>query len=97
MDILGYNFEGPWTMGQTFNDVPGIYVIFSGQTWLDVGETDKLGQRINDDNHERKPQWVRQSSGGLIQIAFLSVSGQQERLNIELRLRSALNPCCGDR
>lgn len=97
MDILGFNFEGPWVLGQNFNDVPGIYVIYSGQTWLDVGETDKLGQRINGDNHERKPQWIKQSSGYPIRIVFLRVPDQKERLMVESRLRVALNPCCGER
>ena len=80
-----------------FNDVPGIYVVFTSQVWLDVGETDKLGQRINGDNHERKLQWLNRAAGGQIQIAFLRVPDQQQRLTIESSLRQSLRPLCGDR
>jgi hypothetical protein len=97
MKILDYDFEVPWTLGHTFNNVPGIYIIYSGQSWLDVGETDKLGQRINGENHERKPQWMRIASGNTINIAFLRVNSLQDRLFIESRLRQILNPACGDR
>lgn len=97
MNIQGYNFEGPWVLGTNFNDVSGVYVVFTSQTYLDVGETDKLGNRINGDNHERKPQWLLQAKGGQIQIAFLNVSDQQLRLAIESSLRLALRPLCGDK
>lgn len=97
MNIQGYNFEGPWLLGTNFNDVPGVYVIFTGQICLDVGETDKLGNRINGDNHERKPQWLVRAGGGQIQIAFLNIPDQQRRLAIESSLRLALRPLCGDK
>ena len=97
MIIQGLNFEGPWSLGTSFNDVPGVYVVFTGQAYLDVGETDKLGQRINGDNHERKPQWLRSAGMSPVQIALLKVAEQQQRLNIESNLRTALRPLCGDR
>jgi len=95
MNIRGYNFEGPWLLGQSFNDVPGIYVIYTSQQWLDVGETDKLGSRLNGENHERKPQWISNSGQLPINIAFLRVDGASLRLSIESRLRLLLSPICG--
>lgn len=95
--IDGYDFEGPWELGQTFNNVPGVYVIYTNQVWLDVGETDKLGDRINGDNHKRKPEWLKQSGGYQIYIAFLRVENYQSRLAIESKLRLALQPVCGGR
>jgi len=95
--ISGYDFEGPWILGTNFNDVPGIYAVYTSQSWLDVGETDKLGTRINNNNHERKPAWVRNANGLPINIAFLGVSDAQQRLQIESSLRTILQPICGDR
>ena len=97
MNILGYNFEGPWLLGQKFNDVPGVYVIYNSRVWLDVGETDKLGQRINNNAHERQPQWISNSNSLPIHIAFLRVSDPQVRLRIESQLRNNLRPVCGEK
>ncbi len=97
VSIQGYSFEGPWVLGQKFNDVPGIYAVYTNVVWLDIGETDKLGDRINGDNHERKPDWIRNSNGKQINIAFLRVEDSKKRLEIESYLRSVLNPVCGDR
>lgn len=95
--IQNYDFEGPFNLNTDFNDVPGIYVIYTNQIWLDVGETDKLGQRINGDNHERKPEWIFKSGSDLISIVFMRVNNQEFRLKIESELRTILAPICGDR
>jgi len=97
MIIADYNFEGPWSLDQIFNDVPGIYVIYTSQKWLDVGETDKLGQRLNGENHERKSQWILNSNRLPISIAFLQVDNIALRLVVESRLRQVLSPVCGEK
>ena len=97
MNIQGYNFEGPWLLGQRFNDVAGIYVIYNQNRWLDVGETDKLGQRMNNNAHERQPQWILNSNGLQIGVAFLQVNDRNTRLTIESQLRQLFNPICGER
>lgn len=97
MDIAGYNFEGPWLLGQDFNNVPGVYVIYNPRAWLDVGETDKLGQRINNNAHERQPQWISNSNTLQIYIAFLRMGDAQLRLTIESQLRQTLVPVCGEK
>ncbi len=97
MNIQGYNFAGPWLLGQNFIDVPGIYVVYNNNLWLDVGETDKLGQRINSNAHERQPQWISNSNGLQIWIAFLEVGDQNTRFFIESELRRSLSPVCGER
>jgi len=95
VNISGYNFEGPYSLGTNFSNVPGVYVVYTSQTWLDVGETDGLGDRIS--NHERKPDWVRNAGNFPIGIAFLNVANSDERLRIESALRLFLNPTCGER
>lgn len=97
MDIVGYNFEGPWILGTSFNNVPGVYVVFTSQNWLDVGETDDAGQRLNGENHERKPQWISNCNRLPISIAFLRVQELQTRLTIESQVRNLLKPICGER
>ncbi len=96
-NISGYTFEGPWPLGTNFKDVAGAYVVYTSQKWLDVGETDRLGQRINGDNHERKPLWLNHAGGYQINIAFLGVSDSQKRLQIESELRNKLEPACGEK
>jgi len=97
MNIAGYNFEGPWLLGTNFNKVPGVYVVFTAQRWLDVGETDNAEQRLNGENHDRKPQWLLNSNRLPISIAFLRVDNPQFRLTIESQLRQTLVPVCGEK
>lgn len=97
LNIQGYTFEGYWPLGTLFNNIPGVYVVFTREKWLDVGETEKLGERLNSSNHERKPEWVSNSRGLQINIAFLRISDAQQRKTIESKLRFALQPVCGDK
>ena len=78
-----------------FNEVPGVYVITTSQKWIDVGETDKLASRLA--NHERRPCWNKNSNGFTLWVNFLQIGNLQERLDLETKLRSNLNPTCGDR
>ncbi|OGC78301.1 hypothetical protein A2619_04020 [candidate division WWE3 bacterium RIFOXYD1_FULL_39_9] len=97
VNIANYNFEGPWVLGTSFNNVPGVYVVYTSQVWLDVGETDSAGQRLNGENHERKSNWTTCSNGMPINIAFLKVDSPALRLSVESGLRATLNPICGER
>lgn len=93
VNINGSTFE-TYPLNTNFNDVPGVYVIYTSQKWLDVGETDKLGQRIP--THERRNCWVNNAGGLPINLAFLSVESQAQRLSMESNFRNSLNPTCGD-
>lgn len=94
VNINGYTFEA-YPLNTNFNNVPGLYVIYTSQKWLDVGETDKLGQRIP--SHERRNCWVSNANGLPISLAFLYVESQNQRFNIEVALRGSLNPTCGEK
>jgi hypothetical protein len=93
--IQNYNFQGPFSINAKFNEVTGVYVIYTNQNWIDVGETDRLATRI--DSHERKPEWLRNANGLPIWLAFLGISGFQQRLQIESELRNYLCPLCGEK
>ncbi len=94
MNLLGFDFEGPFSIDGSFNDVPGIYVILAPthNKVVDVGQTDKLGQRIP--NHDRKPGWRR--CGGN-QLWFHRDTSVLSRLGKESRLRTTYAPLCGVR
>jgi len=48
INIEGYQFESDYPLNSTrFNEVACVYVISTGQRWLDVGETDRLGTRLS--------------------------------------------------
>lgn len=92
--IMGLQFERYPLETTNFNDVPGVYVISTSRKWIDVGETDKLGTRLA--NHERKPCWKRNSDNLTLWVNFRRIGNQQERLDLEAKLRSGLRPVCGD-
>lgn len=100
IQLSGYNFEQPYILRTTsFNNVPAVYVVYtvigSSTVWLDVGETDKLGERIP--NHERRECWSRNSQGKEIYIAVMQVHDEFSRRNIESDLRNRLLPMCGEK
>lgn len=100
MQIIGYNFEQPYILKTTgFRDVPAVYVVYTvinGRTvWLDVGETDELGNRIA--NHDRKNCWLRHANDNEIYIGVKQEAGEFTRRQVEVDLRNKLLPLCGDR
>src|SRR4030066_494464 len=99
MQLLGYEFEKPYIFLQTtFYDIAAVYIVYTilnGKTiWLDVGETDKLGNRLS--THERKDCWLINSLGREIYIGVMQVKNEFTRRNIELDLRNKLLPICGE-
>ena len=93
--ILGLPFDTFRLEGTNFPDNPGVYVITTSQEWIDVGETDKLGQRLA--IHERKPCWEKNSNNLTLWVNLKYIENQQERLNLESRIRQNLDFCCGDK
>ena len=95
-NISGYQFEQGYPLATTtFKNVAAVYIIYTNQLWLDVGETDQLGTRISE--HERRACWQRNAGSVPIYVAVHQESNQQTRLAIESDLRSQLNPTCGNR
>jgi len=100
MQIQGYDFEQPYPLSRTsFNNVAALYVIYTvlnGRTiWLDVGETDELGNRLS--GHERKDCWTENAQGGELYIGVRQESSEFHRRNVESDLRNKLLPLCGER
>lgn len=100
MQIQGYEFEKPYFLnGTNFNNVAAAYVIYTvlnGRTvWLDVGETDELGNRLS--SHERRDCWVNNARGGELYVGVKQESSEFQRRNVEADLRNKLLPLCGER
>lgn len=95
-NIEGYQFKSGYPLNTTsFNNVACIYVIYTNQQWLDVGETDQLGTRLS--GHKRRSCWQNNASNLPIYVAVRQEGNQQTRSSVEFFLRSRLNPICGDR
>ena len=92
MNILGYNFEGPFTGFNQLKDQSGVYVILNGnEQIIDVGESSEVKTRIK--NHERKSCWKthRYSSFAVY------YTSQANRERIEKQIRENHNPPCGEK
>lgn len=94
VEIKGYQFETGYTPETNFNNVAAVYVVYTNDVWLDVGETDELGSRIQ--SHERKGCWERNAGGKKIWIAVRQEGNKQGRLALEAYLRRELRPKCGE-
>lgn len=95
-NIVGYQFESGYPLFSTsFNNVACVYVIYTSQQWLDVGETDRLGTRLS--GHDRKSCWQNHANNLPIYVAVCQEENQQTRLSVEAFLRLQLNPTCGDK
>jgi hypothetical protein len=94
INMLGYEFSGPYSINGDFNEVAGIYVITSdsaAQHKIDIGETENLKERIP--NHERRDCWTRHNG---IYLWFHLENNEDSRLEKEKKLRDCFDPPCGE-
>lgn len=87
-----------------FSDRAAVYVVIcvaKDRTWsvLDVGQSGRVGSRI--DEHKRRECWIRNCPSGNTWVCVYSMPSsqhsEQDRLNLEHRLRVELKPTCGER
>jgi hypothetical protein len=101
--IAGLAFQCVKLPDADFKDIAAIYVILcvidKDGHWqvLDVGQTGELGERI--DGHDRIKCWGEHCPNGNIWVCFYpmpsSTYSKEDRLDVEKKLRSDLNPPCG--
>jgi hypothetical protein len=98
--IAGHWFFGPVPLvlaPQSFAGWRGIYAIGStdsvGGRWLDVGESDDVGDRIV--RHDRKSCWLANVTGPMVVFAHIEPNPILRREK-ERYIRSVLNPVCGE-
>jgi len=94
----GYQFEGAYTSSDPLKSISGVYVIWckTGDNWvvLDVGEASDVKARVS--NHERADCWKRNCSGTIYHSATYTTGlTEEQRRQIEQRIRSETDPPCG--
>jgi len=102
LTIEGYPFISVPLSDADFNDKAAIYVIIcvaQNGSWktLDVGQSGKLGSRI--DSHDRKDSWLKRCQNIWVCVYQMPSNKytKEERLRVEKILRQKLSPACGVR
>ncbi len=94
----GHQFDGAYDDPASLAAKAGVYVVWckSGDSWsiLDVGESSDVQFRLQ--NHDRESCWKRNCSGA-IKYSATYISGQDERLILEHKIRSSESVACGER
>lgn len=80
------DFWGYYTLNDQMKQIPGVYVIFNGQSgsFVDVGQAENLNERLA--NHDRKPCWNKHCPDGIYLLAKV-VSDADKRTRIEKTIR----------
>ena len=96
----GYEFDGPYFDPNDLSDDPGVYIIEcvheNGRTILDVGESDNVKDRVL--NHDRKDCWRGNCQGkNFYSAAYMLFTPEEERRELESRIRNSENVICGER
>jgi len=97
VNVFHYAFDGPWSLDTNFFNIPSVYVVYTDNLCLEVGETEKLGQRLNNNSHERKKVWLKKAKKQPVKVVFLRVKNKQDRLEIKKQLRLKLSPVFGEK
>jgi predicted GIY-YIG superfamily endonuclease len=91
------SFEGGYQDPNSFRAEPGIYMVYANKKVMDIGESDNVRNRLL--THNRKDCWQRNSSGSKIHYAvnYMPNSSQEQRIQLEQKLRDLEQLPCGER
>lgn len=97
IEIVGYDFEGPYLYTSSLSNRSGVYVILtptsnSNYKVLDVGESAHVKTRV--ETHNRTTCWNRNANNGGIRYAAY-YTGEAQRMSIERKIRDQYDPPCG--
>jgi hypothetical protein len=93
MNILGYQFQGPFSLAAFFNPIGAVYIISDkNNSPIDVGQTGNLKERIP--CHERQACWHRNAAEN-VYVYALPHNDEETRLLIESAIRNRFNFTCG--
>ena len=94
-NLLGTQFVGPYYDENEVEQKSGVYLIASPLgNIIDIGESGNLQNRLK--THDRKDQW-RQRLGEDTWIYYVSYMPENERMEVEKKLRSVYPNLCGER
>ena len=95
--------DGPYPIAQAdkLKNEPGVYVILcqdspsSRSRVIDVGQSDDVRKRVT--NHDRKDCWSKHCHQESLKVAATYIKDEQERLDLEKKIRQRRKPLCGER
>jgi len=93
---------GPYPIEQAdkLKNEPGVYVILcqdsssSRRRVIDVGQSDDVRKRVT--NHDRKDCWRKHCRQESLKVAATYIEDEQERLDLEKKIRQRRKPPCGE-
>ena len=91
---------GPYPIEQAdkLKNEPGVYVILcqdsSSSPVIDVGQSDDVRKRVT--NHDRKDCWRKHCRQESLKVAATYIKDEQERLDLEKKIRQRRKPPCGE-
>lgn len=90
-DYFGIFFEAEHLLfGYDFEELPGVYIVYTEKDCLDIGETGNL--KISLETHKNTLEWIKQADDEDIFVAFHLDDNQESRKDKELYLRSKMHP-----
>jgi hypothetical protein len=90
-DFYGFDFEeGFDLLGDEFEDIEAVYVIYTEQGVLEIGETYQLKTTL--ETHENTRNWVNASPKQQILVAFHPDKSTASRLDKVSYLQEKMNP-----
>lgn len=92
-NFFGYEFETDYNLfGDEFEEVAGVFVIYTPKAYLDIGTTENLKTSL--ETHQNTADWIRLSEGEEILVAFYLEEDPGKRVEIESHLRVKMQPRC---
>ena len=91
VDFYGLSFEAEYSLfASEFEALPGVYVVYTEKSCLDIGSTDNLKESI--ETHKNTREWLKFAGKDEIFVAFHLDEDKESREDKEAYLRSKMNP-----
>ncbi len=91
VDFFGIEFEAEHPLfSSEFEDLPGIYIIYTPGKCLDIGRTERLKTTLEE--HQHTKSWLDNAGKKEIYVAFHLDDNAESREDKENYLREKMNP-----
>ncbi len=97
-DLGGFSFEGPWIDKSTIPSWTGVYVVMDSIPFarvLSVGQAQDIHQRLSDHDYASRLTQAAQDVPNYW-LHRMQGSTEQLRMDVEQRVRQALDPLLGE-
>lgn len=91
VDFYGIDFEAEFLLfGDEFEELPGIYVVYTEKSCLDMGATENLKTAIEE--HQNTREWLKLAGKNDIYIAFHLDKDSESREDKIAHLKKKMKP-----